>query len=458
MSVSRLGVSAISLIFTAVCFLPLTIAHEHEDLEDGAAISDDPVDGVLLAHIAAMFLAFGIIFPVGMIFGLSRSRWHVPFQITGSGLVVLGFLLGHAHGGRKFSAGNIHSAFSTIVLLILSGQVALGVYLKLHLEKGFNGLVRPVFVATHKLFGVFLPIIGYIQMVFGVITLNGWCRSDHDHTGQCLAHFIMGSSFIGYGILLLVLLKIGGGWLRSRNKSQEYYDSWVIMLWGIVNTWTEHRWNQPWTHKDLQHTALGIMWWAGGSAGIYASRGGKRNIFPALIIFFTGFAMSKHQQELMISTIIHAVFGYALMGAGVMRVIEICFVWKDDDKIRPFQYLSPYLLILSGFLFMGANEEQIAFLQEAHFDPYSYILVLISLAFLVHLFTVFLYDLYQTTGRNAKDKRYLEPRLNGRHLPLVTDRAVRTRESSGENERISRNSENYELNSLLINHMADDDE
>jgi len=107
---------------------------------------------------------------------------------------------------------------------------------------------------------------------------------------------------------------------------------------------------------------------------------------------------------------------------------------------------------------MGANEEQITFLDEAHFDPYSYVLVLISLAFLVHLFTVFLYDLYQTTGRNAKDKRYLEPRLNGRHLPLVTDRAIRTRESSSENERISRNSENYELNSLLVNHMADDDE
>src|SRR6185312_6683268 len=87
------------------------------------------------------------------------------------------------------------------------------------------------------------------------------------------------------------------------------------------------------------------MWWAGGSMGIYAARGGRRNIFPALIIFFTGFAMSKHQQELMISTIIHAIFGYALMGAGVMRIIEICFVWKDDDKIRPFQYLAPYVSI-----------------------------------------------------------------------------------------------------------------
>jgi hypothetical protein len=75
-----------------------------------------------------------------------------------------------------FSRGNIHSVFAPIVLLLLCGQVSLGVYLKLHLEKGFNGLVRPAFVAAHKVFGVFLPVISYIQMVFGVITLNGWCR------------------------------------------------------------------------------------------------------------------------------------------------------------------------------------------------------------------------------------------------------------------------------------------
>lgn len=60
-------------------------------------------------------------------------------------------------------------------------------------------------------------------------------------TGQCLAHFIMGSSFVAYGILLLLSLRVGGPWLLRQGKSQEWYDSWVIMLWGIVNTFTEHR-------------------------------------------------------------------------------------------------------------------------------------------------------------------------------------------------------------------------
>lgn len=62
-----------------------------------------------------------------------------------------------------------------------------------------------------------------------------------DHQGQCLAHFIMGSSFVAYGIVMLLMLRVGGPLLIRNGKSQEWYDSWVILLWGIVNTFTEHR-------------------------------------------------------------------------------------------------------------------------------------------------------------------------------------------------------------------------
>lgn len=63
--------------------------------------------------------------------------------------------------------------------------------------------------------------------------------------GQCLAHYIMGSAFIGYGVLLAIVLLAGGGrvWYGKRWKdggkgekvvsprSQEWWDGWVIMLW-----------------------------------------------------------------------------------------------------------------------------------------------------------------------------------------------------------------------------------
>jgi Protein of unknown function (Ytp1) len=51
----------------------------------------------------------------------------------------------------------------------------------------------------------------------------------------------MGSSFAAYGIIMLISLRVGGPWLLKRQRSQEWYDSWVITAWGIVNTFTEHR-------------------------------------------------------------------------------------------------------------------------------------------------------------------------------------------------------------------------
>jgi hypothetical protein len=129
------------------------------------------------------------------------------------------------------------------------------------LEKGFHGKIRPLLTKIHKVLGVSIPVIGYVQIVLGVIASLGFCYGGKqlyinsslykflmpttfiylESTGQCLAHFIMGSSFVAYGILLLLSLRVGGPWLLRNGKSQEWYDSWVIMLWGIVNTFTEHR-------------------------------------------------------------------------------------------------------------------------------------------------------------------------------------------------------------------------
>ncbi|CAG8797460.1 14837_t:CDS:2 [Gigaspora margarita] len=111
------------------------------------------------------------------------------------------------------------------------------------------------------------------------------------------------------------------------------------MTWGFVNTFTEYKDN---------NTSLEILWWAGGTVGVYLSRNGKRNIMPALIILFTGYAMSLHAQASEISTKIHAMFGYVLMSANVN------FCWTS---------------------FMGATVEQIASLTQLGIDPFSYALI-----------------------------------------------------------------------------------
>jgi hypothetical protein len=202
-----------------------------------------------------------------------------------------------------------------------------------------------------------MPVVSWAQMLFGGITALGFCQDDH--MGQCLAHFIMGSAFIAYGILLTILLLVGQFWLRRSGRSQEFFDSLIIAAWGCVNTFTEHRWGSDWGHNDLQHTTMGIVWWCAGLLGMWLSRKRngrpKRNLVPAIVILLTGYAMSAHPQFLQISTMIHTIFGYTLMAAGLTRIIEISFVLKDRSTLsldgsepNSFQYLPPFVSIL-GF-------------------------------------------------------------------------------------------------------------
>lgn len=128
----------------------------------------------------------------------------------------------------------------------------------------------------------------------------------------------------------------------------------------------------------------------------------QRNIWPAVVVGLTGFAMSGHEQETMLSTnvsvkrrhsisystadhcglrpgprnlrlvsVLNAcsshhiqdltefVLSSTLMAAGICRIIEICFVLHEEHvpntsstrksgQISAFQHLTPFLLIVGG--------------------------------------------------------------------------------------------------------------
>ncbi len=80
------------------------------------------------------------------------------------------------------------------------------------------------------------------------------------------------------------------------------------------------------------------------------------------------------------------------MAAGAARIIEISFVLKDRSALsmdgtdpNSFQFLTPFLLMGGGFLFMGATEEQMQLLADAGVTHVSYVLLLFSVAFLLFL-------------------------------------------------------------------------
>jgi hypothetical protein len=76
--------SRVAVLFTALVVfsnaLVLVHAHEHHD-ELTEEQTNAPVDAILWIHIFLQAAVWGIIFPIGMVLGLSRSRWHVPLQV-----------------------------------------------------------------------------------------------------------------------------------------------------------------------------------------------------------------------------------------------------------------------------------------------------------------------------------------------------------------------------------------
>ncbi|CRG88587.1 Protein YTP1 [Talaromyces islandicus] len=459
-----------SLLALAATLAVQVSAHgDHEHVPEGEGISEDPIDSVLWIHIFIMGAAFGVIFPFGMVLGIIRSRWHVPVQVVGTVAAVLAYFMGHAHKGRQF-AENVHAQFANSLMLLLIIQVALGVYLKLHLEKGINGRVRRYIVLAHGVLGKAMPVVSWVQMLFGGITMLGFCRGEHKM--QCLAHFIMGSAFIGYGIVMTILLLVGQYWLRRTGRSQEFYDSLIIAAWGLVNTFTEHHWGGPWVRNDMEHTVMGVIWLCAGLLGMWLSRQRngqpKRNIIPGIVILLTGYGMSAHPQELMLSTMVHSMFGYTLMAAGLTRIIEISFVLSDRatlsmDGSNPhsFQYLPPFLLYASGFLFMGATEEQMQLLTDAGVTHVSYILMLYSISFFLFLFVNVLLHFYavhafpESTENPARNKSRRTDSISSYtglndSLPTATNGHAR---SHSESQRI-RDAEAFELEGLI----SEDDE
>ncbi|KAH0836825.1 hypothetical protein J3R83DRAFT_8596 [Lanmaoa asiatica] len=414
---------SLSLLLISAQSIPVHAHAHHDDVSEEQLHA--PLDAILYLHMGLQALVWGVLFPIGMVFGLTRSRWHVPLQSFAFALTFAGIILGHTHGGRQFPH-SFHGSLGSWLLLPILAQLSLGIYLKLHFHEK---TLRPFAVRAHGILGRIWPILGWVQGLFGVIVLRGFCGEVG--AGQCAAHYIMGSAFIGYGIIVALLLVVGENWVRHSGRSPEWWDSWVIMLWGIVNTFTEHR-GGKWSVKDMQHTVLGVIWWAGGALGIYLARNNQNynTIFHDSIIL-TGWAMSEHVQALMLSTKVHAMFGYTLMLAGLARIIDICFITTslstgslDDNEsehtltpginahgesrpkakaARAFRHLPPLVRVVSigRLLFTSATDEELDAVHDTGMDHVTYVLGMYSLAFLLYLFTLFLLNLYATSGRNA---------------------------------------------------------
>lgn len=76
-----MGMHAFWRAILSLSIIQLTLAHSHgHELTEEQA--NAPIDAILWIHVALQATIWGVIFPIGMVLGLTRSRWHVPVQVS----------------------------------------------------------------------------------------------------------------------------------------------------------------------------------------------------------------------------------------------------------------------------------------------------------------------------------------------------------------------------------------
>jgi hypothetical protein len=73
--------------------LVLSVSSHKHDSELSEEERTAPVDNILWIHMFLQATVWGLIFPIGMVLGITRSRWHVPLQVKTMSVFIMQFQL-----------------------------------------------------------------------------------------------------------------------------------------------------------------------------------------------------------------------------------------------------------------------------------------------------------------------------------------------------------------------------
>jgi hypothetical protein len=337
-------------------------------------------DFFLWSHAFVMSASFTL-FAFGIVVGMKRNAGlHVALQAIAIGLLPLGLVLPRFHKSYHLPPNIPHRWMGWIIVILIACQTAMGILRKQSWTRSAHSVLGPMFLLLFP-----------AQIELGVIAITETCYQRGYHTGQCVAHYVMGTAFIYYAFFIIIRRF---GLLKSFQREQSFYDSVIIFSWGVVNSLTEHPWGSAWSHGDVQHTSMGVLWLTGGLLSILMQYSSTVNFVPSIVFGVTGIAMSLHHQIRPISTSMHAFFGVTLLIASTSKAMGLFL------KTGKLDLFTAFWMMAAGFFFMGSNEEALAYLEDkAMFDASSWMMLLVSATFLCFSFGLLLIFIY--TSKDA---------------------------------------------------------
>ncbi|KAF8424058.1 integral membrane protein-like protein [Tirmania nivea] len=323
----------------------------------------------------------------------------------------------------------------------------MGSFLQRHAPYMFTPTVMRVNDLFSSLVIRLLPIIGFVQITAGLVVITGIFVGSNVLNG--LAHTVKGGIFFWYGVLtfgrfLGAFGEYGWAWnIRPLSNSKwakrvpscEMVESSLILFYGTIDVFLEHlaAWGHAWTHMDLEHESIAILFFGGGLCGVLLESKAVRdllylnpqddedhsqymqpshetftdhraprrtkatyNILPSLVLFLLGRSMSGHHQSSSLSVAMHTQWGQLLSYAGVARVATYVLLYISPPRSTvpsrpPTEVVAAFCLMAGGLIFMLSNKDSIAGFEKYGYEE-SFIFTLISAltAFLMGWITVFM--------------------------------------------------------------------
>ncbi|KAF1998844.1 hypothetical protein P154DRAFT_621332 [Amniculicola lignicola CBS 123094] len=401
---------------------------------------------VMILHIACMSMSWFIILPLAVMLSIAHSRFRLHMQllfaITNTMGIVFGSVYDHVtpnlYEGEKHGLVGWMSTFvafgwvggSMITTLpcrtrstqsqdiqtadvshdldngvcgedrhSLLGHTGIDSFLwgRFSFLSRFERTLRAARITTAILCRLIL-LFGYLSFATGVIVYSGIFQGRSIFNG--LAHFIKGSIFLWYGLLMFgrwmgCFAEFGWAWnerpphnLATRWQfmipSAELLESAVIALYGASNVWLEHLSNPggEWSPSDLEHVSIAVMFFGGGTLGVLIeskithmhNRGSHpMNPMPAIVIYILGSIMSTHHQSSKVSAMLHMQWGNLFMGFSFARIATYVILYRMPSKWYlpqrpPTEFISSFCLLTGGIILMLSNRDTFEALEDNSLD------------------------------------------------------------------------------------------